>query len=327
MASQSRTCTVALIGNPNTGKSTLFSGLVGVHQHVGNYPGVTVEKKTGQIDLDGRRVEIVDLPGLYSLAARARDEMVVVDLLLGRRKEVAPVDAVVCIVDAGNLERNLYLVSQVLELELPTVLAVNMLDVAESRGIRIDLDRLERRLGIPVVADSSQPPHRPAEVEGGAGRSDSTERGRGGDGETGRQGDKETGDDSDSRFSLPSLPVSPSPPLPPLPAIPHISAARGLRGRSGSARRRTGRPAAALVGAAAVVGRRRLLAANVAGRRRRALGKPHRGRPSTAGRRRMPHARRRNFRSLRLGTRNPRRRRDPAQPAARPRQATGSIAC
>ena len=77
--------------------------------------------------------------------------MVVVDLLLGRRKEVAAVDAVVCIVDAGNLERNLYLVSQVLELGLPTVLAVNMLDVAESRGIRVDLDRLERQLGIPVV--------------------------------------------------------------------------------------------------------------------------------------------------------------------------------
>jgi ferrous iron transport protein B len=151
MASPSHTCTVALIGNPNTGKSTLFTGLVGVHQHVGNYPGVTVEKKTGEIDLDGRRVEIVDLPGLYSLAARSRDEMVVVDLLLGRRNDVPPVDAVLCIVDASNLERNLYLVSQVLELELPTIVAVNMLDVAESRGIRIDLDRLERRLGIPVV--------------------------------------------------------------------------------------------------------------------------------------------------------------------------------
>ncbi len=152
MALQSRTCTVALIGNPNTGKSTLFSGLVGVHQHVGNYPGVTVEKKSGQIEFDGHRVEIVDLPGLYSLAARARDEMVVVDLLLGRREDVPPVDAIVCIVDASNLERNLYLVSQMLELELPTVLAVNMLDVAETRGIRVNLDRLERRLGIPVVA-------------------------------------------------------------------------------------------------------------------------------------------------------------------------------
>ncbi len=151
MASPSRPRTVALIGNPNTGKSTLFNGLVGVRQHVGNYPGVTVEKKTGHVDLAGCRAEIVDLPGLYSLAARAHDEMVVVDLLLGRQKGAPPVDAVVCIADASNLERSLYLLSQVLELELPTVLAVNMLDVAERHGIRIDLEQLERRLGIPVV--------------------------------------------------------------------------------------------------------------------------------------------------------------------------------
>jgi ferrous iron transport protein B len=148
---KTRTFTVALIGNPNTGKSTLFSGLVGVHQHVGNYPGVTVEKKTGEMTLGGRRCELIDLPGLYSLAPRSRDEMVVVDLLLGRRKEVAAVDAVVCLVDAGNLERNLYLVSQVLDLGLPVVLAVNMLDVARRRGIRVDLGRLQQQLGVPVV--------------------------------------------------------------------------------------------------------------------------------------------------------------------------------
>ena len=152
MASQSRTCTVALIGNPNTGKSTLFSGLVGVHQHVGNYPGVTVEKKTGHLDLDGRRVEIVDLPGLYSLAAWARDEIVVVDLLLGRRKEVAPVDAVVCIADAGNLERNLYLTAQILETGVPLIIVLNMLDQAEANGIQIDVARLSKLLGnTPVV--------------------------------------------------------------------------------------------------------------------------------------------------------------------------------
>jgi ferrous iron transport protein B len=148
---ETHTFTVALIGNPNTGKSTLFSGLVGVHQHVGNYPGVTVEKKTGQMRLGGRPIDVIDMPGLYSLAPRSRDEIVVVDLLLGRRNEIGAVDAVVCIVDAGNLQRNLYLVSQVLELGLPTVLAVNMLDVAENRGIRVDLARLERQLGIPVV--------------------------------------------------------------------------------------------------------------------------------------------------------------------------------
>jgi ferrous iron transport protein B len=144
--------TVALVGNPNTGKSTLFSALVGVHQHVGNYPGVTVEKKVGSMSLDGRRVDVVDLPGLYSLAAWSRDEMVVVDLLLGRRSNEAPIAAVVCLIDAGNLDRGLYVVSQVLELGLPTVLAINMLDVAESRGIRVDLGRLQRQLDIPIVA-------------------------------------------------------------------------------------------------------------------------------------------------------------------------------
>jgi ferrous iron transport protein B len=143
--------TVALIGNPNTGKSTLFSALAGVHQQVGNYPGVTVEKKTGRMDFAGAHYELVDLPGLYSLAPRSRDEMVAVDMLLGRQSDSRAVDAVICIADASNLERNLYLASQVLELGLPTVLAVNMLDVAESRGIAIDLARLERQLGIPVV--------------------------------------------------------------------------------------------------------------------------------------------------------------------------------
>jgi ferrous iron transport protein B len=143
--------TVALIGNPNTGKSTLFTGLVGVRQHVANYPGVTVEKKTGRMEFAGQCYELIDLPGLYSIAPRSRDEMVAVDLLLGRRQDVAAVDAVLLIVDASNLDRNLYLVSQVLELGLPTVLALNMLDVAESHGVGIDAQRLERQLGIPVV--------------------------------------------------------------------------------------------------------------------------------------------------------------------------------
>lgn len=142
---------VALIGNPNTGKSTLFSALVGVHQRVGNYPGVTVEKKTGHLEHQGRRFTLVDLPGLYSLAPRSRDEMVTVDVLLGRFQGSAPIDAVVCIADASNLERNLYLVSQVLDVGLPAVLALNMLDVAEDQGISIDAKRLEQRLGIPVI--------------------------------------------------------------------------------------------------------------------------------------------------------------------------------
>ncbi len=150
-SAQQSTLSVALIGNPNTGKSTLFGALVGVHQHVGNYPGVTVEKKAGRMDHAGQQYELIDLPGLYSLAPRSRDEMVAVDVLLGRGQDSGPVDAVVCIVDAGNLRRNLYLVSQALELGLPTVLAVNLIDVARNHGISIDVERLQRQLGVPVV--------------------------------------------------------------------------------------------------------------------------------------------------------------------------------
>ena len=149
--SPATTLTVALIGNPNTGKSTLFGALVGVRQRVGNYPGVTVEKKTGRMDHGGRHYELIDLPGLYSLAPRSRDEMVAVDVLLGRYEDSKPVDAVVCIVDAGNLRRNLYLVNQVLELGIPTILALNMLDVAEDRGILLDVAELSSRVGMPVV--------------------------------------------------------------------------------------------------------------------------------------------------------------------------------
>ena len=151
MAAPQTPLTVALIGNPNTGKSTLFSALVGIHQHVGNYPGVTVEKKLGRMEHCGCRFEVIDLPGLYSLAPRSRDEMVAVDVLLGRREELAAVDAVVCLVDAANLQRNFYLLSQVLELGLPTVVAVNMVDVAARRGISIDFPGLQERLAVAVV--------------------------------------------------------------------------------------------------------------------------------------------------------------------------------
>ena len=143
--------TVAVIGNPNTGKSTLFTALTGVHSHIGNYPGVTVEKKIGYFKHQGREVELVDLPGTYSLSPRSLDEMVSVEVLLGRQADVGKIDAVVCIADASNLERNLYLVSQVLDLGLPTVLVLNMWDVAEGRGIRIDVEELSRRLGLPVI--------------------------------------------------------------------------------------------------------------------------------------------------------------------------------
>jgi ferrous iron transport protein B len=146
-----KTQTVALIGNPNTGKSTLFTALAGVRQRIGNYPGVTVEKKIGHVDVGHQRFALVDLPGTYSLAPRSPDEMVAVDLLLGRQSGFAPPDAVICIVDASNLERNLYLVSQVLELGLPTVVALNMIDLAAERGMKIDVARLAERLGVPVI--------------------------------------------------------------------------------------------------------------------------------------------------------------------------------
>jgi ferrous iron transport protein B len=145
------TLTIALVGNPNTGKSTLFNALAGVRQRVGNYPGVTVEKKTGHLVHAGQRLELIDLPGTYSLAPRSPDEMVAVDVLLGRRPDAPAPDAVLCIVDASNLERNLYLVSQVLELGLPTVIALNMIDLAADRGMTIDVAALRQRLGVPVI--------------------------------------------------------------------------------------------------------------------------------------------------------------------------------
>jgi ferrous iron transport protein B len=146
---------IALIGNPNTGKSTLFNALAGLQSRVGNYPGVTVEKKVGQMRWPGRRVDLIDLPGTYSLAPRSLDEMVAVNVLLGRQADVGHPDAVICIVDASNLERNLYLVSQVLDLGLPTVVVLNMWDVAESRGMKIDPAGLSQRLGVPVVKTSA----------------------------------------------------------------------------------------------------------------------------------------------------------------------------
>lgn len=147
----SRVRKVALLGNPNTGKSTLFNALTGMQVRVGNYPGVTVEKKVGRIQFQDQVVELIDLPGTYSLSPRTLDELVTVDVLLGRQPDVGIVDAVVCIVDASNLERNLYLVSQVLDLGLPTLVVLNMWDVARARQVSIDVEGLRQRLGIPVI--------------------------------------------------------------------------------------------------------------------------------------------------------------------------------
>ena len=151
---------VALIGNPNTGKTTLFNALTGLSQRVGNYPGVTVERKTGKLELaPGRTVELVDLPGAYSLAASSPDQMIAADVLLRQQPGTSPIDVVVAIVDASNLRRNLYLVSQLLEASRPLVIALNMTDVAATRSIRIDAIRLSSRLGVPVIPISAQRRH------------------------------------------------------------------------------------------------------------------------------------------------------------------------
>src|SRR4030095_5337047 len=134
------------------GKSTLFSALCGVRQRVANYPGVTVEKKVGRTAIGEHTLNIIDLPGTYSLAPKSPDEMVAVDVLLGRRGDVSPPDVVLVIVDASNLERNFYLLSQVLELGLPTVVALNMMDVATTKGQTLDIHRLMKQLAVPVVA-------------------------------------------------------------------------------------------------------------------------------------------------------------------------------
>lgn len=142
----------ALVGNPNCGKSTLFNALTGLKQKIGNYPGVTVEKKIGTTySQHGQPMTIIDLPGAYSLAARSPDEAVTRDVLLGRRADTPQPDRILCIVDATNLERNLYLVHQILDLGRPVILVLNMMDVARATGLRIRVSRLEHQLGVPVI--------------------------------------------------------------------------------------------------------------------------------------------------------------------------------
>jgi ferrous iron transport protein B len=143
---------VAIAGNPNCGKSTIFNSLTGLRQKVGNYPGVTVEKKTGRFfGSHGEAMELLDLPGSYSLQVRSPDEAVARDVLLGRLPGTVRPDVIICVVDASNLERNLYLVAQMLELHIPVVVALNMVDVAEKNGVVIDLMALREKLGVPVI--------------------------------------------------------------------------------------------------------------------------------------------------------------------------------
>lgn len=141
-----------MVGNPNCGKTTLFNALTGLRQKVGNYPGVTVEKKVGTaFSQHGRPLQVIDLPGAYSLAARSPDEAVLRDVLLGRREDTPQPDRIICVVDASNLERNLYLVHQILDLGRPVIVALNMMDVAAQAGVKIDARELERTLGVPVI--------------------------------------------------------------------------------------------------------------------------------------------------------------------------------
>lgn len=138
--------TIALAGNPNVGKSTVFNALTGLRQHVGNWPGKTVERKAGQLTLDGRTLTVVDLPGTYSLAARSLEEQIARDFIVRERP-----DAVINVVDAANLERNLYLTAQLLETGAQLILALNMADVARARGLRLHPRALAAELGAPVV--------------------------------------------------------------------------------------------------------------------------------------------------------------------------------
>ena len=138
---------VALAGNPNVGKTTIFNRLTGARQKVGNWPGVTVDKKVGTFEHGGHKVEIIDLPGTYSLNARSAEEKVVVDYLLSE-----PPSVIVNVLDASNLERNLFLTLQLLEYKIPTILTLNMMDEADANGIHIDTKKIEKIIGMPVVA-------------------------------------------------------------------------------------------------------------------------------------------------------------------------------
>jgi ferrous iron transport protein B len=150
-AVRTRSLRVALAGNPNAGKSTLFNALTGSRQHVGNWPGKTVEKKTGLYVAGDLTLEITDLPGAYSLSAFSLEETITRDFLLQEHP-----DAVIAVVDATNLERHLYLVAQLLELEIPLVIILNMMDVADKRGLHIDQAALSAALGAPVVATAAR---------------------------------------------------------------------------------------------------------------------------------------------------------------------------
>lgn len=147
--------TVALAGNPNCGKSTIFNALTGANQHVGNWPGKTVEKKEGLLQQAGLEIQIIDLPGAYSLSAYSLEEQITRDFIVKEKPNL-----IVAVVDAANLERNLYLATQILETGRPLLLVLNMMDMARQRGLQIDAGQLSRALGglpvIPMAASRGQ---------------------------------------------------------------------------------------------------------------------------------------------------------------------------
>lgn len=151
METTAHTIQIALVGNPNSGKTSLFNALTGLNQKVGNFPGVTVDKKTGLCAISpGITATIIDLPGTYSLYPRREDEWVAYRVLMGQDKEVKP-ELVVLVADASNLKRNLLFASQIIDLKVPTVVALTMQDIAKQKGIEIDVQQMERELGVVIV--------------------------------------------------------------------------------------------------------------------------------------------------------------------------------
>src|SRR5215218_5150770 len=148
--------TIALAGNPNAGKTTLFNSLTGLNQKVANYPGVTVERKEGAWDLGDRSATLIDLPGLYSLDATSLDEQIARDVITGKIENVPKPDVIVSVVDATNLERNLYLTTQLFEFGVPVVIALTMIDVFEKQKHEIDIIKLSKSLGVPVIAVNAE---------------------------------------------------------------------------------------------------------------------------------------------------------------------------
>src|SRR5688500_3492210 len=158
--------TIALAGNPNAGKTTLFNSLTGLNQKVANYPGVTVERKEGIWNLGDTSATLIDLPGLYSLDATSLDEQIARDVITGKVEAVPKPDVIVSVVDATNLERNLYLATQLFEFGVPVVIALTMIDVFEKRKHEIDIDRLSQSLGVPVIAVNAKAERGKSELAG-----------------------------------------------------------------------------------------------------------------------------------------------------------------